>query len=411
MKKILFSVLLTAALAAPVVAKASKDDLNKVENYAAAQSAVPEGGYVLVLYADGWDKFSKKTAQKMLKSKEMKKALNGCAVIEYAVPNFSSETTNNKRADKLGKLKWVAPNSYPAFVLYDKDGRHYATVPVLYSERSDTDAIATRIEAAREALRKQTELLEDAKGAQGLARALLLGKSTLFDNISLPENIINLIKAADPEDKTGHARRLSFNAHNFAESSAKTKDWRATLKDVEERLEDESYSVAQRQGMYAIAVGLLRRHGDLNDQKKMVRYLRAMKKLDPTSPLGRSADHAEALWFSSLSIAEGWSPGVLPKNQEPAEIEGPLPIKGAGTYEVTFTYNRGSHQLVVKGVQLYDGPNKVAEDMHIGTAGIKHSNNVYTLRVDSRVKSPRLKAVFDMPQNRDSYGTITVKKK
>lgn len=407
MKKILFSALLASA----VMVSAPAEAMTRVDSYEAAQKAVPEGGYALVLYADGWDKYSKKLAQKMLKDSAMKKALSDCAVMEYAVPNFSNDETNKKRDNKLGKLKWVAPASYPAFVLYDKNGRHYASVPVLYSDRKDAEVIADRITKAREALEKQNALLEKAKGEEGLAKAQTLGKAALFENISRPDNIINMIKAVDEKDKSGHLRRLSFNMHAYAEGTAKTKDWKATLKEVEEKIEDKSYSVSQRQGLYATAVGLLHRHGSAADQKKMVRYLREMKKLDPESPLGRSADHAEDLWVSSLSLADGWSPAVLPKDHEPAEIEGPLPIKAAGTYEVTFTYNRGSHQLIVKGVQLYDGSRKVAEDMHIGNAGIAHRNNVYTLEVSERVKTPCLKVITDMTQNRDSYGSISIKKK
>jgi hypothetical protein len=117
------------------------------------------------------------------------------------------------------------------------------------------------------------------------------------------------------------------------------------------------------------------------------------------------------LWVSNLSYADGWSPAVLPTDTKLTEVKGPLPIKAAGTYTVTFTYSRGSHQLVVLGVELYDGDKKVAEDKHRGTTGIKHNQNVYTLEVSSTVKNPVLKASFDMVKDRDSYGTIRIEKK
>lgn len=407
MKKILFS----AILATTLMPLAMADAPRMVASYEQAQASAPEGGYVVALYADGWDKYSKKLAQKLLKDKDMQEALADCAVIEYAVPNLSSEASNKARADKLGKLKWVGANTYPAFALYDKTGRHYATVLVPYADRKDTDKIANQITKARESVTKQNALLEQAKGEQGLAKAQTLGKAAVLDNINRPDNILKMIKEADPQDKSGYVRRLEFSVHNYAEGTAKTKDWQATLKEVEDRIADKSYSVAQRQGLYAVAVGLLRRHGSVADQKKMLRYLREMKKLDPTSPLGRSADHAETIWFSQLSLADGWSPGVLPKDDKPAEIAGPLPIKAAGTYVVKFTYTRGSHQLVVKGVRLYDGSRLIAEDMHEGTTGVKHNKNEYTLEVPAKVKVPKLEAIFHMPKNRDSYGTISIQKK
>lgn len=389
----------------------SKSAVNLVDNYEVVQSAVPEGGYVVAVYADGWDKYSKKLMQKLLKDAGVVKALDGCAVISYGVPNLSTDETNKERADKLGKLKWVGAHTYPAFLMYDKNGRHYATVLIPYADRNEEGKIAQQLTAARQSLKKQNELLEKAKGEEGLAKAKTLGQSAEFDNINRPDNIVNQIKAVDPDDKSGYVRRYSFNGHAYAIESAGTKDWRATLEDCEKKMRDKAYTVEQRQGLYATAIGLIRRHGDLKDQKKLPRYLSEMEKLDPDSPLGRSADHAAVIWISKLSCADGWSPSVLPKDDTPAEIEGPYTIKSAGTYEVTFTYSRGAHQLEVHGVRLYDGDRKVAEDMHVGTMGIKHNKNVYTLVVPDKVKSPRVEAIFNMPKNRDSYGKISIKKK
>ena len=414
MKKTLFSLVLTAALApltltaAPAKAGAGP---RIAPNYEAAQASVPEGGYVLAVYADGWDKFSKPLVDKLLKDKDVKAALANSVVIEYGAPNFWSDECNKAREAKLGKLRWVGPQTYPAFILYDKNGRHYATVTVPYSDRKETSKIASNIKAARQALEKQNALLQKAAGEQGLAKAQTLGKSAILENINRPDNIVKMIKEADPQDKSGYVRRLEFNMHNYAEGTAKTEDWKATLKEIEDKIADKAYSDTQRQGLYATAAGLLRRHGSPADQAKLVRYLREMKKLDPTSIQGVSADHAKLIWVSKLTYADGWSPTVLPQDDTPTEIEGPLPISDAGTYEVTFTYKRGSHKLEVRGVQLFDGTTKVAEDMHAGSTGTNHRNNVYTLKVASKVKNPVLKAVFSMPKDRDSYGSITINKK
>ena len=413
MKKTILTVLLAAtvvpfALAAPAK-KASA--LQEAESYAAAQSNVPEDGYVVALYADGWDKFSKKLSDSMLNDAAMKKALADSVIIRYAVPNFASEAGNKARADKLGKLKWTGAHTYPAFVLYDKNGRHYATVLVPYSERDEADKIAARITAARKSLAKQNELLESAKTLNGVEKAKALGKSAVFENINRPDNIVKMIKEADPKDESGYVRRLEFNMHGYAEGTAKTKDWKQTLKEVEEKIADKAYSDAQRQGLYCTAIGLLHRHGSVADNKKMKSYLSEMKKLDPNSIQGASAEHAEVLWISNLSVADGWAPAVLPPDTAFTEISGPISIKDAGTYEVTFTYASGPHQLNIKGVQLYDGNKKIAEDIHNGSTGIKHNKNVYTLTVPAKVKKPRLMGSFDMVKDRNSYGNITIKKK
>ena len=414
MKKTLFTVLLAAtmvpfALAAP---KKSSSKMREADSYAEAQKkTVPENGYVVALYADGWDKFSKKLVDSLLKDSAMKKSLADSVVIRYGAPNFASEAGNKARADKLGNLKWTGAYTYPAFVLYDKNGRQYATVLVPYSDRENPDKIAEQIKSARESLAQQNELLEKAKSLQGVERAEALGQSAVFENINRPDNIVKMIKEADPQDKSGYVRRLEFNMHGYAESTAKTDDWRKTLQEVEDKIADKAYSDAQRQGLYCTAIGLLRRHGSTADNKKMKSYLSKMKQLDPNSIQGASADHAELLWVSNLSVADGWTPSVLPLDTKPAEIAGPLPINEAGTYEVAFHYTRGQHQLNIKGVQLYDGDKKIAEDIHVGSTGIRQNQNIYTLVVPKKLANPRLMGSFDMEKNRDSYGNITITKK
>lgn len=401
-------------------AAAAAEELNMAENYEAAQANVPEDGYVLALYAEDWDKFSKKTVKSFYKNKAFRQEMANSVIIEYAAPNFFSAPTKEnpdlrdcrkEREAKLGKLKWTGAHTYPAFVLYDKNGRHYATVLVPHADRKNPEKIAKQIAAARKALAEQNDLLAQAEKESGIAKAKLLGKAASFSNINRPDNIVKRIKEVDPEDKSGYIRSLEFNGHAYAEGTSKTKDWKATLAEVEAKIADKSYTDAQRQGLYATAIGLLHRHGTVADQKKLVKYLRAMEKLDPDSILGISAERAEMLWVVDLSYADGWSPAVLPTDTTPTEVKGPLPIKEAGTYTVTFSYTRGAHQLVVLGVELYDGNKKVAEDIHRGSTGVRHDKNVYTLEVSSAVKNPVLKVSLDMTKSRDSYGTIRIEKK
>lgn len=417
MKKTLATILMAAAMAPLAMADDDKaSELNIVENYEAAQTNVPKDGYVVVLYADGWDKYSEKLAKQFLKNKQIKKVFADSVLIEMPVPNLSTEETNKARSTKLGKLRWEGPHTYPAFALYDKSGRYYTTVCIPYADRKAFSKIAQLIEEAHKAVDEQNALLEKAKGETGLARARTLGKAASFKNIRRPDNIVRMIKECDKDDKSGYIRSLEFNMHGYAEGSAKnaykSKDeWKTVLKEVEDKIADKAYTDEQRQGLYATAVGLLHRHGTMEDQKKLVKYIRAMKNIDPDSIVGISADHAQIIWVSELSYADGWSPTVLPLDETPTEIKGPLPIKAAGKYEVTFTYSSGRHQLIVLGVQLYDGSKKVAEDMHRGTTGIKHNNNVYTLEVAAKVKDPHLKVIFDMKKDRDSRGSIKIEKK
>ena len=62
----------------------------------------------------------------------------------------------------------------------------------------------------------------------------------------------------------------------------------------------------------------------------------------------------------------------------------------------------------MKAVELYDGDTKVAEDRHDGTTGEKNHKNTYDLKVETPVKNPRLLITFNMNNNRDSYGRISI---
>ena len=70
----------------------------------------------------------------------------------------------------------------------------------------------------------------------------------------------------------------------------------------------------------------------------------------------------------------------------------------------------GAQGLTVEEVILKDGTRVVATDRHKGFAGRKPDKNVYTLKVTSKVRNPRLFVSFNMGANRDSHGRIEVKR-
>ena len=79
--------MLTSLLAAGVDAAPAKGGVLTAENYQSVQGNVPDGGYVLALYADGWDKYSEKLTEKMLADASMTKqelleVLNGFYPLE-----------------------------------------------------------------------------------------------------------------------------------------------------------------------------------------------------------------------------------------------------------------------------------------------------------------------------------------
>lgn len=116
-----------------------------------------------------------------------------------------------------------------------------------------------------------------------------------------------------------------------------------------------------------------------------------------------------AIIKNELSLANGWSPSVLPLTDKPTELLGPIPITDPGHYNIRFNYIRGNDGCIIRSVKLYDGQQIVAQDFHAGQAGHKHLNNSYRLKVHRPVKKPRIFITFDMTKENDSYGNISLR--
>lgn len=400
--------ILALALAlAPLTAMAYQN----AENIEEAKSKAGKDGIVIITYADGWDKHSKKTAERMMKAAAVKKALGDAVVLKHGVLNVSSKEEQEKITARFGKIDLSFPNSYPAFIFYNKDGYRLADVCIPFGDRKKPKKIAKRIREVLEASAKQQELLSKAEAAAGVEQARLLGQAAAVPGLRKPDQVAQRIKKADPQDKSGMHKFVTLNLFETAIGTAKTEDWKATLAEMKELMKNPLLTTEHQQQLCCICIGLLHRHGGPAYKEELKETIDKLEKLDPDSVLGKSAADARRLWVKDLTLAEGWNPGILPADTTPIEVEGDIPIKDAGTYTVTLTYTRGTHRANIKAVELYDGKKKVAEDRHDGFTGVKHSNNVYTLQVGDKVKKPRLYITFNMGNERNSNGRITIEKK
>ena len=382
------------------------------ENFEQAKSLVKDDGLVLVfVYADGWDKHSKKTVDLMMQAEEVTEVLGNDVVMTLPLPNLGGKEHEEKLKARFGKVRVPTPDSIPGVNVYTKEGRVLASLSIPFKERKKPAALAKRIDALKKAHATQGKLVAQAEQASGPEKARLLGEAAAVQGISRPDNVQKRIQQADPEDKSGMGKVFSLNLPHYAIGTAGTKDWQKSLAEVRELQKNPHFNKEQQQQLCCIAIGLLRRHGGMEHKKELKDTISRLRKIDPDSILGQSAIDAERMWVRELNSIESWSPEVIPTCKEPAEVLGPLPIKEPGTYEVAFNYQRGRDAARFSAVELYDGKTKVAEDCHQGSTGHKSSNNVYTLKVKKAVKKPRLYVTFDMEVNRDSYGKITITKK
>lgn len=407
MKKSLITTLL--ALSMIPCAQAAK----VVKNYDEAQAVLTDDGYVLVVYPEDWSKKGKAAGLKYLKSEAVLKAAGDAVIIPVPRHQVSDEKVQEERKALLGKLPLPGAKSFPAFILLDKTGWHYATVDAPFMRSGDDKKAAAELQKCISLKREQDKLLaEAAETKDPLLKARKLGRAAELPGINRPRDIQKKIKEVDPEDKSGYTRRLAYQASAHAEGMVNKKDKtpQEKIAELEAMLEDSAYTNEQKQGIAATCIGMMRRSGDPAQMKRIPLMAEKMRSYAPDTVQAKSASIAVRQWVRQLSLSDGWSPNVLPRDNKPTPLDGPIPVKEPGTYEVTFTYTAGTQALGIAAVELYDGSKKVCEDRHNGSTGHKSSNNVYVLKVPTRVTLPRLVVTFNQ-KNFDTHGIITVTKK
>lgn len=405
---------------AALLAFAPCDAVQTAESYEIAKTIVQDDGYILFAYAEDWDNFSKAACEKLMASDTIKRVAGEAVFMRVPIPNLMTEERKAADKERYGALQVADAPDYPAILLLDKNGRHYSTItgPFLHKSigKKTIEKVAGMIQERKLALKRQTELLEQAQKAQGVAKAKLIGEAAKIPNINPTAKmgqIINQIKKLDPKDESGYARKLRDPMDFVGEivgierSKDAGKGWEAALAKVNEYLEDPIYDNDQKQGLHALAVGLLHRHGSPGRVEEMRKHIRAIATLNPENYLGKSAALAEREWAVGFNLADGWNPSVVSES-EPVELQGPLPITGPGAYTFTFNFERGNHACIIRAVSLYDGKKLVAEDRHQGSAGNASKNNVYKLQINSVPAAPHLFIEFEQKGNNNTFGHISI---
>lgn len=377
------------------------------ENFQQAKTLVGKNGYILFAYADGWDRYSRNVSEKLMNDAGLQRAAGDAVLLRYPVRQAPSQNERKAFSEVWQGLKVPNADNYPALLLFDAKGRHYSTICGTFMTKARPKKVSGILTERFAAKQKQDELMEQANKAQGTERARLIGEACAITDIARPDKYVDLLKKADPNDESGMVRRFTFNPWGYVESKLKAEP-AAVLEELDAKLAAPAYTDDQKQVFCTLAIGTLRRSSLPDVATRIQAYSEKLQQLGAKTVLGKSASVVRREWITSLSCEDGWSPSVLPSDQTPTELQGELPIAAPGIYTVTFRYRSGRHQLVVKAVELYDGDTKVAEDIHNGSAGVKHNRNTYDLKVEKPVSNPRILITFDMRQNKDSYGSISV---
>ncbi|MBR5888494.1 MAG: hypothetical protein IKY92_00405 [Akkermansia sp.] len=406
--KPLFSILMCAAVLAtlqPVTAA------SKVSNYEQALAKVNDDGYALFIYGDGWDKRAKEHISQLYNSPVVDKALGNSVTILVPLRESMNEAQKQSFNKTMGKLQLPhahSKHSFPAIVLYDKAGRQYGIVCGPPMVTPEAERIARLITRLRKAKAKQDELMSQANAAQGAERAKLLLQAAQVEGIERPDKVEQLIKTADPEDKSGCLAALKFYNNPMGDKINEL-PLNEALKVMDAAISNPLHTVQQKQNACAFTIGLIRRRVGTGGAAAIAHYAGIMKELNPDSVLGRSAVIVMRDWTAGLQYVRGWSPDSLPMQGVATEIQGKLPIDAAGKYEVRFEPTRGKTPARVTRVALYDGETLVSEDTRAFTLTSPAS---YYVTAEKKPAAPRILVTFNNDEkSRDTHGKFIIRKK
>lgn len=404
--KFAFSILLSLVAITLLPAQAA----TKVSSYAQAQAGLNDDGYAVFIYGKGWDKRAEANMTALYNAPAVIQATGNAALMLVPLPESMSPEQKESFGNTMGKLQLPHPHSkhsFPAVVLYDKSGRQYGIVcgpPMVYPEAG---RIARLISARRAAKARQDGLMAQADAAQGEARAKLLLRAAQVEGIERPNRVEQLIKAADPEDKSGCLAALHFHNNPVGDKINEMPIFEA-LAAMDAAISNPLHTVRQKQNACAFAIGLIRRRFGTGPAEAIAHYARLMKELDPDSVLGRSADVVMRDWTTGMQLVRGWAPDSLPLPGVAGELHGKLPLGPAGKYEVRLEPTRGKHPAKVSRVALYDGDTLVSEDTRSFTLTTPAS---YFMTAEKDLLRPRLLITFDNGEKeRDTRGNFIVRK-
>ncbi len=427
MKKTLTLMLLSAFALLPVQA------VQEATTFDQAAQIVTDDGYAIFVYGEGWDKKGKATCAKLIKDPAIRKALGNAVVM--MIPYYNAPTDEQKEQVKLMMERTVKQNgkdvtekidypggqqSYPMIALYNK--QRFEAVHLrgdqLYKAdgtKIDPAKIAAKIAPLHEGIIKQSQLLSAASSAQGKEKAKLLFEASRIPGLNRPKECNKkAILELDKDDSQGYGFAIEYYNGNVGKMGEKGPDGKPLTTDsylalLDKNLTNPLLTAEQKQNTCAMAIGVVHRAYGKGGTKLIRKYAKQMKQLDPNSKLGISANTVIRDWTADgLVYTMGWDGGTVPMDTDPIELFGKLGIT-QGTCTVTFKHTGGRHRATIKGVALFDGKKKIAEDTHSATV---NNTETYTLNVPSAPKGPHLFITFDVkPDARDTRGDITVEMK
>jgi hypothetical protein len=266
----------------------------RAADFPAALAKAKAGGedIAVLFHGSDWCLPGRKWAQQWLADAFLRDAGKELLLVE--IDRKENPTSAEEALAKLNEACPVRPRSLPALALFDRDGRLIALregTPELDSLGRPEQAIRRGVEVRkkRDDLWKRAEGMRGPQKASALAGGLdLLGIGAGPKEIYQP--VIEEIRKADPEDRSGAVARYTFpgrelidlavaqgNAGKFDEAEREIGGW----------LKKPGLTKAQRQETLAARFALHQRWAE--KKVGLPSILKEIEKIDPQSELGMAA--------------------------------------------------------------------------------------------------------------------------
>lgn len=383
---------------------------SRVKDMETALKKAGDDGIMVFLHGVGWDKYSEKRCNEIMADKDVKRVLGRVTYLNY--PCIENPTVEQKTALEavLDGKKIPFPKTYPAILWLDKQGRCLCTIQGEQLTRTSNLELAKLLAERLTTIRTMVELEKKADKETGLERARLLGESRALPGINPPDAAMLAEMAKhDPHDNTGYLCYFKTGEYDISAAvlAMKFEQSQAFVKEV---VASQSYSPLTKQAALIAMLGQWRTQGTRDQLNQMRTYAEKVIEINPDNYHAGSARYMLDEWFKQFTLESGWFPALIPKDSTPMYLEGSIPIKASGTYEVLFQHTGGRYALTIESVTLYDGDTLVSKDEHTGVTGTKNTNNTYTLVAKKSVKTPRIAIVVNQGEKTGTQGMITIRK-
>lgn len=299
-------------------ATAPEKNPRRADSFSEALATAGDDGVMVFCYGPDWNQRSVRMLKKFWQTKELEEAAGNAILV--AAP-FYQEATPEQQEEK-SRITGGMPNPpfgvCPTVMLFDKNGFCYANLPGKDYLGDETGDLAKKNIAEKlAALRTKQQLMAQAEGMSGPAKAKILGQVADLP-IKHQSDLVEMIREADPGDSTGLVRRNTHNAKQFLYDQMETKDgflaqdfepdFNKIKTECMKVVKDTALRPEDRQAAYALIIGQARREHVSGKQnipgRQMKEFINGCAKIDPNTAYGKLSPALLGLWGNLRVSAE-----------------------------------------------------------------------------------------------------------